>query len=154
MAPPAAAAAVAAAGSSPLVTAGRGRARGAARPAEKGKWVGRARGRGGEGWGGEGRGGSAADPAHPPTAGLAAGSWDSRGSPSSGVPRAAQLPKEESDNFLKTRNSCLRRPRVELTQSPPNLPGVTPTPTVFLSKRSEIAGNKRTSVSPAPNTFI
>lgn len=62
MAPPAAATATAAAaGSSPLVTARRGRARRTARLAEKGKWVGRARGRGGEGRGGEG-----APPTPPP----------------------------------------------------------------------------------------
>ena len=60
---------------------------------------GREREVGGESGGGERRGGSAADPAPtPPTphARLAAGSWDPRGSPSSGTPPAARLLGEES----------------------------------------------------------
>lgn len=87
-------------------------------PAEKGKWVGRARGRG------RGSGRERRQPRPPPHARLAAGSWDVRGSPSSGMLLAAQLREEEpkpcspatrlsgplgfvSHNFRKARHPAL-----------------------------------------------
>lgn len=158
MAPPSVVAAVAAADSSPLVTARRGRARGAAQP-RKGKWVGRA----GEGSGGEGARPTPPPPRPPPRsprggklgpAGVAllrdapgyAGIGGGVVNPEGLGTRLSRPSGSVWPNFEKTRNSSprglMKAPEPEPTQNPPNFPGVTPTPMALLPKRSRLLVTK------------